>query len=148
MQNFTTTKNLITAVRPFNHRQSGEPVRGRVRPVLPNLHDPAQNDRKWQPMEKQQIFKVNLKWLQLNDRWKEETSTASSYKQYCRNENSTTWTENSDTGLVSESENKIQRRNEDFKKLNLLKTVWLIIITHDVNHIPWLYFHHYLSLLW
>ena len=30
---------------------------------------------------------------------------------------------NSDTGLVSESENKIQRRNEDFKKLNLLKTV-------------------------
>ena len=83
MQNITTTKNLIIAVRPFNHRQSGEPVRGRVRPVLPNLHDPAQNDRKWQPMEKQQIFKVNLKWLQLNDRWKEETSTASSYKQYC-----------------------------------------------------------------
>ena len=61
VQNFTTTKNLIIAVRPFNHRQSGEPVRGRVRPVLPNLHDPAQNDRKWQPMEKQQIFKVNLK---------------------------------------------------------------------------------------
>ena len=103
------------------------------------------NDRKWQPMEKQQIFKVNLKWLQLNDRWKEETSTASSYKQYCCQEkfnylNQTFRYRIGQRIRKQNSENKIQRRNEDFKNLNLLKTVWLIIITHDVNHIPWLYF--------
>ena len=52
----------------------------------------------------------------------------------------------SDIGLVSESENKkkIQRRNEDFK-IKLIKIIWFIIIT--VNHIPWLYFHHYLFTL-
>ena len=103
------------------------------------------NDRKWQPMEKQQIFKVNLKWLQLNDRWKEETSTASSYKQYCCQEKFNYLNQKFRYRIgqrirKQNSENKIQRRNEDFKNLNLLKTVWLIIITHDVNHIPWLYF--------
>ena len=155
MQNFTTTKNLITAVRPFNTVANPvSPSADEYNPVLPNnLHDPAQNDRKWQPMEKQQIFKVNLKWLQLNDRWKEETSTASSYKQYCCQEKFNYLNQKFRYRIgqrirKQNSENKIQRRNEDFKNLNLLKTVWLIIITHDVNHIPWLYFHHYLSLLW
>ena len=147
MQNFTTTKNLIIAVRPFNTVANPvSPSADEYNPVLPNnLHDPAQNDRKWQPMEKQQIFKVNLKWLQLNDRWKEETSTASSYKHCCRQEKFNYLNQKFRYRIgqrirKQNSENKIQRRNEDFKNLNLLKTVWLIIITHDVNHIPWLYF--------
>ena len=54
MQNITTTKNLIIAVRPFNTVANPvSPSADEYNPVLPNnLHDPAQNDRKWQPMEK------------------------------------------------------------------------------------------------
>lgn len=88
MQNFSTTKNLVIAVRPFN--QSGEPV----------PDDSAQNDRKWQPMKTKSI---QGEFEMIAGQWKMKRRNFQYLDQI------TIW-------LVGESENKIQTISEDDKQ--------------------------------